>query len=297
MKNTALIIIFSILVLTTRGQTLQTVTNNGSTTSNPISISTGAEGLALVGNSYLSFKDIDGSGRNGYIKHDGNDLMISADLGTIRLYGRVGIGAMRAYDPSTLHIKALTSSPWAFLTEAKINRRIIGINHTGNEGVIAVSYLDDAGFTPLQFWTSNIPRMTISTDGNIGIGTTSPKEKLSVNGKIRAQEIKVETSNWPDYVFAKDYVLPTLAETEKHIKEKGHLQGIPSATEVKENGVELGEMNKLLLKKVEELTLHLIEKEKDILLEKTINEAQENRILLLEKNYKRLEKIFKQNLK
>nr|WP_199158583.1 hypothetical protein [Pedobacter sp. ASV2] len=264
MKNIVLIIIFSILVITTRGQTLQTVTNNGSSTSNPISISTGAEGLALFGNSYLSFKDIDGSGRNGYIKHDGNDLMIGADLGTIRLYGRVGIGAMRAYDPSTLHIKALTFSPWAFLTEAKINRRIIGINHTGNEGVIAVSYLDDAGFTPLQFWTSNIPRMTISTDGNIGIGTTSPKEKLSVNGNIRAKEVKVEAKDWPDYVFAKDYVLPTLAEIEKHIMEKGHLSEMPSAKDVENNGLVMGEMLNLQQKKIEELTLHLIQKDKEI---------------------------------
>nr|WP_199158584.1 hypothetical protein [Pedobacter sp. ASV2] len=112
--------------------------------------------------------------------------------------------------------------------------------------------------------------MRITHSGNIGIGTTSPKERLavngniSVNGKIGAKEVKVEAKDWPDYVFAKDYVLPTLAETEKHIKEKGHLQGIPSATEVKENGVELGEMNKKLLQKIEELTLHLIQKDKEI---------------------------------
>jgi len=98
--------------------------------------------------------------------------------------------------------------------------------------------------------------------GNVGIGTLDPKERLSVNGKIRAHEIKVETANWPDYVFAKDYRLPSLRETEKHIKEKGHLPGIPSAEEVKANGVNLGEMNTKLLKKIEELTLHLIEQNK-----------------------------------
>ncbi|SMC75222.1 hypothetical protein [Pedobacter africanus] len=104
-----------------------------------------------------------------------------------------------------------------------------------------------------------------STDGNgnVGIGTTDPRGyKLAVNGKVRAQEIKVEASPWPDYVFAKDYELPTLQETEKHIKDKGHLPGIPSAAEVKANGVDLGEMNAKLLQKIEELTLHLIEMKK-----------------------------------
>jgi len=101
-------------------------------------------------------------------------------------------------------------------------------------------------------------------NGNFGIGTKSPAEKLSVKGKIRAQEIKVETANWPDYVFEKDYQLPSLDEIEQHIKEKGHLQGIPSAEEVKANGVELGEMNAKLLKKIEELTLIVIQLNKKV---------------------------------
>jgi len=99
--------------------------------------------------------------------------------------------------------------------------------------------------------------------GNVGIGTSDTKGyKLAVNGKIRSQEIKVEATNWPDYVFAKDYKLSSLQETEQHIKDKGHLPGIPSAEEVKVNGIDLGEMNAKLLKKIEELTLHLIEKER-----------------------------------
>lgn len=100
-------------------------------------------------------------------------------------------------------------------------------------------------------------------NGNVGIGTKSPAEKLSVKGKIRAQEVKVETANWPDYVFAKDYQLPSLKETEQHIKDKGYLPGIPSAEEVKANGIDLGDMNARLLKKIEELTLYLIEIKKE----------------------------------
>ncbi len=120
-------------------------------------------------------------------------------------------------------------------------------------------------------------------NGNVGIGTTTPTEKLAVNGKIRAREIKVENANWPDFVFAKSYMLPTLKETEKHIKEKGHLPGIPSATEVKANGVDLGEMNAKLLQKIEELTLYVIEMKKE-------NEAQNKKI-------DKLEEIIKNNRK
>nr|WP_068890588.1 hypothetical protein [Pedobacter panaciterrae] len=119
---------------------------------------------------------------------------------------------------------------------------------------------------PIEFgWRGGgTSALKIISNGNIGIGTASPAEKLSVNGKIRAHEIKVETANWPDYVFTKDYHLPSLSETEQHIKDKGHLQGIPSAEEVKANGVDLGEMNAKLLKKIEELTLYLIEQDKKI---------------------------------
>ena len=104
----------------------------------------------------------------------------------------------------------------------------------------------------------------ITNTGDFGIGTTNPQEKLSVNGKIRAKEIQVETANWPDYVFSKDYKLPDLKETEAFIKTNSHLPGVPSATVAEQEGIELGEMNKILLKKIEELTLHLIEKDKKI---------------------------------
>ncbi|NAS31781.1 hypothetical protein GTQ40_12410 [Flavobacteriaceae bacterium R38] len=101
-------------------------------------------------------------------------------------------------------------------------------------------------------------------NGNVGIGTTAPGIwKLAVNGNIRAKGVKVETG-WADYVFEHDYNLPTLEEVARHIKEKGHLINIPSAKEVELNGIELGEMNKLLLEKIEELTLYILQQEKTI---------------------------------
>jgi len=101
----------------------------------------------------------------------------------------------------------------------------------------------------------------LTVNGNVGIGTTDTEgSKLAVNGTIRAKEIKVETG-WADFVFEEDYELPSLEEVSNHIKEKKHLPGIPSAKEVKENGVNLGEMNVMLLQKIEELTLYVIKQQ------------------------------------
>ena len=99
----------------------------------------------------------------------------------------------------------------------------------------------------------------------VGIGTNAPHPnyKLSVNGKIRAKEIIVET-NWSDFVFEKDYNLMSLSDVENYINEYGHLPGVPSAIEVEKNGVALGNSQAVLLQKIEELTLYTIEMNKQI---------------------------------
>lgn len=85
---------------------------------------------------------------------------------------------------------------------------------------------------------------------------------MAVKGKFITEEIKVQLfANWPDFVFKKEYNLPPLKEVENYINENGHLQNIPSANEVSENGILLGEMNAKLLQKIEELTLYIIQQE------------------------------------
>ena len=107
----------------------------------------------------------------------------------------------------------------------------------------------------------------LKDNGNIGIGTNNPQAKLSVNGEVLAKSVRVSTSSsyWPDYVFGEDYEMMSLPELEAYVKDNRHLPGVPSAKEIGEQGdVDLGEMNVLLLEKVEELARYAIELQKQI---------------------------------
>ena len=105
--------------------------------------------------------------------------------------------------------------------------------------------------------------MTMLTNGNIGIGTSSPNYKLDVNGTIRANEIIVNTTG-ADFVFAEDYKLRPLSEVKAFIQENKHLPEIKSAQEMQENGVGINELQTQLLQKIEELTLYIIHQEERI---------------------------------
>ncbi len=102
----------------------------------------------------------------------------------------------------------------------------------------------------------------LKVGGNVGIGVTSPQHKLDVKGTICADEVLVKAVDWADYVFDKNYKLRDLTEVNSFIEENKHLPEVPTASEVKEKGINLVDMQVTLLKKVEEMTLYILAQEK-----------------------------------
>jgi len=212
----------------------------------------------------------------------------SNNAGDIYRYGDVGIGLINpdaelhlaGDDGPQLKIESNQSgnTSWVDLGISTCNGCFSSLSQTGDV-VLRAAPLGSKNFLITNpeggniilgtgLWNNEIASMTIDTNGNVGIGTSSFVDgsdiyKLSVDGRLRADAVKVYTT-WADFVFEADYELPTLSEVEAHIAKFGHLKDIPSAAEVEANGIELGEMNKLLLQKIEELTLYVIEMKKEI---------------------------------
>ncbi len=190
-------------------------------------------------------------------------------------------------------------NPPAYQALSGSGKLLIGYNRTAGDGetdfVANEGNGNGGGFAFYSFNNSSQEKQLLRMlgNGNMGIGINNPAERLSVNGNIRSKEVKVEAENWPDYVFMPNYQLPTLTQIEEQIKLNGHLQDMPSAKDVELNGIALGEMNKLLLKKVEELTLHLIEKEKEIVQGKINDKVQQMQLECLIKDVALLKKTIK----
>lgn len=130
--------------------------------------------------------------------------------------------------------------------------------------------------------SSGNTKMLINSSGNVGIGTTSPSEKLSVNGNISTKKCIVTQIGWSDYVFNDDYKLRPLSEVAQYIKDNKRLPEVPSAKEVGEKGLSVGDNQALLLKKIEELTLYVLElknenKEQSIKIKRLENQVRKNK--------------------
>jgi len=165
--------------------------------------------------------------------------------------------------------------------------------YTGANNYLPYTQLSTGGTIVFGGATSNLttdanptlnPSMTINVGtGNVGIGSINPANKLDVNGTIHSKSVLVDLNGWSDYVFKKDYPLLSLGEVKAYIDQNHHLPEMPSEQEMIKNGLNVSEMNKLLTKKVEELTLYLIEKDKK-------GKEQEIRINKLEKQLEELAK-------
>jgi hypothetical protein len=167
---------------------------------------------------------------------------------------------------SRLHIKSPAGANYGVTTESSSNGKIVTLSHDGTAGIISTGSLSGSVSSPLNFSTGGSVRMTISETGQIGIGTSTITAELTVAGKIHAREVKVNVGagTGPDYVFASEYPLPTLKELERYINANNHLPEVPAAKVMETEGVNVSEMNMLLLKKVEEMTLYVIAQEKKI---------------------------------
>ena len=127
---------------------------------------------------------------------------------------------------------------------------------------------DDGGPAPLYIQNDGGDVLLCSGElGGVGIGILSANSipdgyLLAVDGKGIFEELRVEISgSWPDYVFQDDYSLKSLPELKKYIGENGHLPNIPNAKTIEEEGILLGDMQKRMMEKIEELSLYIIELE------------------------------------
>jgi len=111
--------------------------------------------------------------------------------------------------------------------------------------------------------TNYSPTVVIASNNNVGIGTSSPAYTLSVNGTIQAKELRVETG-WADYVFDKTYTLEPLSKVEEYIRSNKHLKNIPSAEDIVHNGLQVAQVQTQMMQKIEELTLYVIQLQKEI---------------------------------
>lgn len=209
-----------------------------------------------------------------------------------RNIGIANIGYTLAINPTGGNVGVGTTSPTEKL-EINGNFKLSG-------GTLRAIFLGDQGYLRsgqssgdwVHIEAQNAPglalnhfssaKVAIATGGgNVGIGTLSPDQKLTVNGNIHAKEIIVNTSI-PDYVFEPNYDLLPLNQVKKYIQDNGHLPDVPSQKTVEVTGVSLGEFNRILLQKIEELTLYTIDLDQEL-------KAMKETIKLLETKIQGLE--------
>jgi hypothetical protein len=232
----------------------------------------------LGGNTHIAYENTTGVNRLntssgntliGTSTDNGNKLQVSGTVWANGLLMPTGASAG----------KVLTSDSIGNATWQTAAGGSAGWALTGNGSLTAGNFIGTTDANPVIFKANNSEVIRIGANGNVGIGTdviTKLDYKLYVEGNIRTRKVRVDQGSWADYVFEKDYNLLPLSEVEKYIQEHRHLPEVPSAAEVAKAGVDLGDHQVVLLKKIEELTLYIIEQNKML-------QQQQGRIEALEK--------------
>lgn len=227
------------------GYSLQVVGTNNSTAGN-VGIHIQNRTTA-ASNAVLSF----GVGPTDVLKSS-----IAQDLSRLTIYGNNDLRLTPFWNGNIEFYSPLSSS-------------VLGLIK-GTNGNMLLGTTTDAGYKlDVNGSTRLNNSLVVNADGTVALGTitTYPSGyKFAVAGNIIAEKVRVklQSSTWPDYVFDKKYKLPSLREIELFIQQHQHLPGVPSAAEVEKEGIDLGDNQALLLKKIEELTLHLIELNKKV---------------------------------
>jgi len=192
--------------------------------------------------------------------------------GNVRINNYLGINANGNVDSGRViiaHNSSIASPTLKLLETSNTDYARFELSNTGTNRfwhIAGFNSTSGTAFDRLNFYHSTAGDiMSITGDGRVGFGTTSPATgyKVSVNGKVICTELRVQTvGSWPDYVFANNYQLRSLPDLETYIQTNSHLPGIPPAAEVEANGITVGDMQKKLVEKVEELTLYIIQQDK-----------------------------------
>lgn len=238
----------------------------------------GSQLISETGEGYLQL----GSPSGVQLRMDNNEILARNGDAASPLYLQFWSGNLLLCDDNAGRVGIGTSSPQAKLqitdgsdvSLAGGGEIVLGLTTTSNLAMDGneIQARNNGASSALFLQTSGGDVLMVPNEtGQVGIGVTSstnmPSNEylLAVDGKIISEEVRVEVSgSWPDYVFQPGYALISLEELEQHIQTNGHLPGIPTAAQVHDEGILLGDMQRVVMEKIEELTLYVIALQKEM---------------------------------